>query len=824
MSAPSTPRGQKLPSINISSPQPLSTITTPNHLRSFSSSQRSVHSPRIPSLPPTPTSPRKRSLSIFSSGRINFNLTKERITNIIEILNRNDYRDTMYKKCQNCNVSNEKTTDKSYNEHKFMLREYPSYFSNDCQFYRFLMHRFEDAIQGVNERFPEYYAKEFNSEDHVNGLSAELDMWFTLFEECICQESSRSRITAYILKNIFEVFQSCFSRLFEQINNDRKKIASIDEYYRKKMDEESQLPPLNAKINYLKSEIERQKREYASLEKENSRFHVENFHLKTEINRKQESVDQLLNTADTLRGQINLSQQRIHEMSREVVIKPLDPSFGAVPDDVLQIWDQSSQFIRDILNDTLDSYDLDEMMPMWMQSPTINYLIKMPRPELYPRPENRCFHFTILYKSISAAAGENDPKSFFNTLEQKVRGLFQKFGAFYFDRIKKHRQDQDEHISKLTRLNRDLRRNMSDPSEIMKLVLGNANSITIPKKVTIDPLEMIMEVLRRVPELMKAKTKPKSVAEIVTKVLGGNDFLLFLGLVVKNSQTDIFSDLFRQFLIKELPFHMFIYFSKMCVAIDKSDMRARVMYMTSTFSSVGFTSIPQNKRRSFESSYCSALVTFQVYMLALYQFAIENLAIELTGKIDEENIENSIAQFFKLNENDTLDLYQYMAAISESSEPTILEFAVVVFDKRYKFDNLLANFDPTQSKLMDYMTNFGQNKTKEKPKSKKKGRTRASSVKGHKKGNLPLSIENLVSSQMVFQTDDVMNDNENNEENNSSLIPEMTETGVNGDVDEFNLENTRIEAGGIVELDSDKENENDEENQNQSENANEENE
>ena len=193
---------------------------------------RSTYSPRIPSSPKTPISPRKRAQSNYSTRRIenDIDYCQKRIKNMIDVIDRNDRRDTIYCKSSNCCIFPEDINNLSYSEAKFVRREYPSFFSNDRQQYLFLMNQFEDAIQGVSQRFPEYNLPETSKEKHINGINAELDMWFTLFDECIYQESTRSRITAYILKNISEVFRSNFADLFDQVKVARQKVTQIEEY------------------------------------------------------------------------------------------------------------------------------------------------------------------------------------------------------------------------------------------------------------------------------------------------------------------------------------------------------------------------------------------------------------------------------------------------------------------------------------------------------------------------------------------------------------------------------------------------------------------
>ena len=66
-----------------------------------------------------------------------------------------------------------------------MRREYPSYFSTDRQFFRFLMHQFSDALQGVEDRFPSYFSIDKLDDYQMEGMINELDLWFTLFDECI---------------------------------------------------------------------------------------------------------------------------------------------------------------------------------------------------------------------------------------------------------------------------------------------------------------------------------------------------------------------------------------------------------------------------------------------------------------------------------------------------------------------------------------------------------------------------------------------------------------------------------------------------------------
>ena len=795
-----SPSPRQLPILKIANKTPVRSPSYSPMMRSTSKSARTLRSPKIPSIPLTMTSPRKKNTGIHKTIKIKLEESKERIKNLIESLERSEPNETIYKKSTNLRIFKDTSDDRSIAENKFMQREYPSYSSDDNQFLKFLMTQFSEAMRGVNGRFPELYSPDCPVEEQVNGISAQLDLWFTLFDECTCHISSKSSATALVLKNIMEVFYGFFLSLIDKIKQDKNRIQLIESYYEKKLNEETQIPTLKTKIEFLKKEVERKKKEHIALENENSKLHVEKFQLKHEIERVQMNVNNLLNTADILRGQVNAGQKRIHEMSRDMAAKPLDQTFGAVPEDVLKIWDQSSQFIQDILNNTLDSFDINELMPEWMSTPKLNHYIAMPRPEVYPRPEKGCFHFTILYKAISACAGKNDPETIFDTLELKVRELFQKFGSFYFNRLKMNRKTSDEHITRLNQVNKVLRGCKYDATEIIKSLFGCGDIINLPKKLP-DIIPQIMEVFQKVPGLMKEKNKPKSPAEIISKTIQGPDLLTFIGVIIKLSNTDIFIDLFRKFLIRELPFHLFIFFSKVCIAIDKSDIKTRINFLHSTFSPFGYESIPKKLRKTLEGNYATNILQFQLLMLDMYQETVENLASQLKETIDEKDIELSAAQLFKLNELDAFELYQYMSAISENNDPTVFEIAICAFDKKLEYNHIISNFDPTNSKLMYYMNHFTEIKAGESPKlKKKKARTRPSSVRSSpKKKELISTHDNNTSSQMAFLPNDILNDSKSEMETNCGdqyeNPPEMTDTGVTGDISEMNdIENLRIDA------------------------------
>lgn len=753
---------------------------TPNRNKSIFI--KNNHSPRVPPSPHSSISPRRRMQSFNKSGKVEINNPLERVRNILDVLDRNNSRDTIYCKCSNCCIFPKDIDKKSYNEAKFMKREYPSFFSNDRHFYLFLIKQFDKAIKGVTERYPDYYLSEPSKEEQINGLTAELDMWFTLFDECISQESTRSRSSAFILKNISDVFKSYFATLIEQVKNSHQKVQQIEEDSKKKFDEKSLISSLKYQIEFLKGEIERQKSEYQKLEDENSRFHVENFELKNEVKATKEDVKKLLKASDALEGEISQNQRRIYDLTLKHNIIPLDTTMGAVPDDILKIWDQSSQFLRDILDGTLESYDLNEIMPEAMFSPEIDYYIQMPKPDNYPREEDRIFHFTQLYKSIKFCAGETDPNKIFNTLELKVRNLYKKFGSFYYNRINWARKTQLEHISKLNNYNKDLRENIPDTSIVIKVLLENTNMFRYPKNPP-DILFMIAQVFQKVPKLMEQTTKPRSAAEIVAKTFTGSDLILFLMLVAKQSKTDIFIDAFKKFVLNEFPFYAFIFFAKMCLELDGSDMKKRTSYMISTFSNVGFNSIPAKLRKSFESTYVPSAVNFKIFMIALYLFSIQKLSDKLADQINKDDIENSAAVFFKLNELQALDIFQYMTALSEKVDPTAIEFAAVAFDRKVQFDHLISDFNPDNSEIIDYINNFGKRPPKEERKKKKKPKIQSplkprsppiESSKSDKSKANSLLIGNFVA----------MDENVDNLSFKDDVIkakPEMADAGTGGD-------------------------------------------
>lgn len=806
--APTSPH---LPTLNFEARIPRA-AQTPRLVRSFS--VRNKSSPHLPTASTQPVSPRKRaayanSVEKFKKTDENINISQEKLNLIIGSLAKEENgRDFIFSKSSNCCIFPEHFNNKSSFEQKFMRREYPSFFSSDQQFYQFLFQQFQSAFDGISQRYSNCTKQ--NQTDKFGFLTAQLDLWFTLFDECIYQQSSKSRVTAFILHNIYEILKNSFAYLLTEVKSNQK-FKDPDGFYRNKSEEESLLPPLHAKIKSLQAEIERQKREYKKLEEETKRFHVENYELKQEIQSHKDNVNNLLKTSDTLISRISVNERRIFEMSQKRDIIPMDPTLGAVPDDVLQIWDQSSQFLRDILDNSLTNIDLDNLMPEYMSTPQINAYVTLPRPEDFPRDEKRIFHFTQLYKSIKFCSGDNNSESFFNTLEQKVREMYQKFGSFYYNRIVWARKNQIEHIAKLNNYNSNLRKFIPDLTDVVRIIIESTDLFNYPKK-PVDIRPQITNILSQVPNLMKQAMKPRSAAEIVTRCLKGNDLVLFLLSISKQCHTDIYIDLIRKFIVKDLPFNMFIFFSKIALQSEEVDFLKRPGLIASTFSHLGYEQIPIKTRKAFETTYCSSLINFEIFMLSLYQTAIENIAIQLAPQIDTKNVEETISVYFKCDEILALDLYQYMVALSESLDPTVLEFAIVAFDRKNKFENVFTTFSPEKSSLIDYMNNFGKVDPKERPRSKRSTKsnckTRASSVKSSQRGSpnkfARLSLSKAISSQIVCSIDSedengymlqtIIGDDQLLPLSEDEEVLQLNETGIEDD----GLENLRIDANAEI--------------------------
>ncbi|OHT02915.1 hypothetical protein TRFO_29840 [Tritrichomonas foetus] len=681
--------------------------------------------PKRPSQPNTPNSPRKRfsSLRQSASEKTPANLCKERMQRIIEVLDRNDVRDTMYKKCDNCCIFPNDVSEKSYNESKFMRREYPSYFSTDRQFFRFLFQQFSEAIDGLNERFPNYYSNDNIDDFQMRGMVSELDMWFTLFDECINQESQHSKVNSYILKNLMEVFQQAFQTLVNQVKRERENIENVKRFYEEK-DDSSELSVTKRKLDYVVAENERLKREMDKIQEESKRFHIENFNLKREIEESQNNINGLLSTTDQLRQAISAGEQRIHEMTRDKPEAALEATFTAVPKDIMETWTQCSQFLTAVMENSLTNIDFNKLYPEDIVDDTLGYYLKLERPAV-PTYEGENIHFSKLYNLIKLFRGSNEPNQVFTTLEAKIRTLFKKFALFYVDRNKKNRQKAKETENRLKKQLLDLRRSIPNPSEWISNVLSYPELYVIPKKSPPNVQGQIMFVFQRAEELMKELNKPNSASEIVTKVFQEHDLLLFLAQIAKSSRTDIYSDIFRKFLIQEFPFHMFLYYGKVILQNDKANIQKRGTFLTSQFQHVGWNSIPQLRRRSYETMYCPSPVTFPIFTLTVYQHVIENIAIAISNTVDQKDLKESLMK--KYNDADLVD---YLIAISEKGDPTVIEYASIVFDKKEKFEKLVVDFDPQQSKIIEYMSTFGQKKDKKK--TTKKSKPRSQSAKCHR--------------------------------------------------------------------------------------------
>lgn len=690
--------------------------TEPVSPSQFQSPRRSQHSSLVNRL---------RSLSDSENMVKIPNISQDRTKIILEILERNDAREMLYKRSDNCCIypTEKNMSEKSFDEQKFMRREYPSYFSTDRQFFRFLMHQFSDALQGLEERFPNYFSIDKLDDYQLTGLVNELDLWFTLFDECIGQESQNSKINAYLMKTIMEVFQQDFLLLVNQIKSDRKKFTNMMYSYEQKGDQ-TELGKLQKQYEKAISENERLKRENKKLQEEMKKNYLEKFELKYQLDESHSQINTLLQTIDQLRDNIAGGQERINELLREKPSNALEATFTSVPKDVLEAWTQCSQFLTAIMNDELTKLDFNSLFldNMKNNDGTLGTFLTIPRPEV-PTFEGPNVHFSKLIGLIKMFSKEYQPERIFDLLSAKIRALFKKFSIFYVDRVLQHRKSDKVKEAKLKKQLKELRSSSENPNEWMKVILDSPELYSIPKKGAPNIQSQMIFVFQKSGDLMKnGLNKPRSAGEIVQKCFTGYELLLFLAQLSKQSGSDISADMFRQFVSREMPYHMYLYYSKIVVMNEKLDLFKRAALLTQQFKDFGFNTIPQQKRRHFESMYCSSPVTFPIFVLAIYQHIVENIAIEIQDKVNKSDLNAFLREKY-----DDDELCDYLLAIAEKDDPSVIEYASLLFTyKKEKFPNALKSFDPQNSKLIEYMSSFGKKKDKEIKKSPKK-KSRASS-------------------------------------------------------------------------------------------------
>ena len=719
------------------SARPLPPVIVPQKRRFSSSMRGSAASPRRPSLPPSPQSPRNRhSYSTENTSDKYMNLSEERVKEILKTLETNDACDATYRRTDNClifpgNVKFAEVNDKSYNEQKFMKREFPSFISTEAQIFKYLMTQFHDAMKGVENRFPNYYSTSNLDDYQLNGMISEADMWFTLFDECINQESKHSQINAYVMQNVLETFQQDFAILVMELKNERQKMRELTRFYEKNGDS-SEFTALAKTIENLKADKERLTKEIKKMEEEVKNLHIRNFNLQREIDLSKSTINELLHTTDELRQNIAAGNRRIYEMEKEKPKQALEASFTAVPKEIMETWTQCCQFLTAILEDGLLKLDLNQIYPRDIKDDTLGTFLKIERPTV-PTYEGENIHFSKLFHLIKTFKGEAQPNQIFTMLENKIRSFFKKFALFYVERTKGLKQANKDNETRLRKQLVDLKRTMPCQSEWIANFLSFPELYVIPKKGVPDIQEQMIYIFQQSDTLMKALNKPNSASELLTKAYEGHDLLLFLAQVAKMSKTNILYDLLKQFLGEELPFHMFLFYCKFSLQNDKSDLMKRGKYLQATFNNYGWNSIPQLRKKSYETMFCPNPVNFAIFCLALYQHTIENIAMKISNEVNQKDLVESLMQ--KYNDKDLCD---YLIAISEKNNPTIIKYAVILFNKSEKFEKLLSDFDPQQSKLIEYLNNFGKKEEKVKSPKKSRSQSRTKSPRSASKNKAPM--------------------------------------------------------------------------------------
>ncbi|OHT06119.1 hypothetical protein TRFO_25984 [Tritrichomonas foetus] len=637
------------------------------------------------------------------SSEIKPNPTIEKITALLEKIEKNENYDLTQRNKNCCVFPNDFALGnaKSHQELKFMRREYPAYTSSDKQFFSQLIHQLLDAIAAVNNRYQNYCPTNSVEVHQLDGLTSELDMLFTLFDECICQMAPKSRAIALSMKTLYEIFQNYFGIFINRIKDEKEKIKKIKQQYTaqiasSKDDTPAVLPRLQNKVESQNSEIGRLKRELQKTTEENEKLHVEVFRYKAEVTQTQKDINGLLNVNQSLRDTISQNDQKFKQM-KQAAPQPaqLSKSFGAVPVDVTTIWTQSSEFLEAIKTDFLDKIDLNKVMPERPTNSSPSLFINFPTGT---SEDITGIHFTNFYKVVAAFSEGIDPNKLSELYQNKFRQFVTKISKFYFTRISNLSNKKEEIIKKYSGQVAEMKRAMPDPGAWMKIVIENYSLFASSKKV-VDISEQIDKVLTDALKMMNRSPKPTSVSEIVQKCFeqNGTDLLQFLSQIGRQAALDLHIDMFMKFLLSQHSFKSFLFYCTIYLKRNDNNILAK------TFEHYGWNSIPNDKKELWNTNYLQ--LSLPIFAVALYEKALENISVSLQ-KYSGNDMKSTILNLTGLDMDKAYDEYDYCQAIAVGGKPTIKDLAAVMFRNHVMFETAISDFTDENNQLCEYITSF----------------------------------------------------------------------------------------------------------------------
>jgi hypothetical protein len=255
-----------------------------------------------------------------------------------------------------------------------------------------------------------------------------------------------------------------------------------------------------------------------------------------------------------------------------------------------------------------------------------------------------------------------------------------------------------------------LRSSAVDVTSLLKTFVEQRGYLKIPLRK--GPTRGVHEAIAHVYAYAASHPVDRSVTKTVLDCFGGPasaDVLPFVAQIARHSRSDAAVNLFRQFIVGDLPLHMFLFFAEISVkagAIEMYEHRQRTNCLAARFAHCGWGNVPRNRKQSCEGVYCTDPEKFPVFCLGLYQFCIWQLEATMAD-IKAGDIEDAVKNVLSLSGPELFEAEEFMKQIAPEGRVTLTELAVLLFRKNVEFEGILVSFDPARSPVLLEYENFG---------------------------------------------------------------------------------------------------------------------
>ena len=500
----------------------------------------------------------------------------------------------------------------------------------------------------------------------------------------------------------------------------------------------------------LSKENKMLKETLSKLTTQNNQMIKDKFDLIMEKKESDDNLNAALELNDSLRERIISREQLIRDLKIKSDIISQPESIGIVPECVQRIWHQISTLCKSFLSGNFfDSIDLNSYLPLVIPK---NYTPPSFSIEKRRFTHNQKLHYVSLFTDIKSQFDEQVLLS----IESKFDSFFKMITTHYINNFKIYKEDQKKVSNNLMKKLENIRNNQTNDSKFIHLFFDSKGIIKIPK--SMKDVSQISNTIKNIYTFVVTKVNPLSeqknesnnkffrfnkkipnrnsnqaskvdsmtcfknmndinnVFNIIQKYYQqspSKQLFIFLAQISAFSQKDIEIDLFKQFLLETIPYHCFLFYSQIYFKskdFRKNGTQLRMKLIEKYFNCVGWNSIEKQKKDNFYLLFFSDQIKFTIFCLALYLFVIEKISQTITDIDSEEKIEEIIKEHLGfISENDMLEKMEFMKKISVTKNHTITstEVAVVLFNYKTSFNELITSFKAEDSHLLQYLVNFG---------------------------------------------------------------------------------------------------------------------